>query len=154
LSSDVRFVAKRELLATPLIGTILRRGGHLAVERAELERSVADAEHASAVLHGGASIVFFAEGTFVRAPGLLPFKLGAFKAAVENGRPVVPVTINGTREVWPDGRRIPSPGRIDVVIGRPLRPERTGWVEMVRLRDAVRAEIESRLREIRSDDGM
>jgi hypothetical protein len=45
----------------------------------------------------------------------------------------------------PDGRWIPSPGRIDITIGRPMQPERSGWVEMVRLRDSVRSEIEREL---------
>jgi 1-acyl-sn-glycerol-3-phosphate acyltransferase len=62
---------------------------------------VADAEQVTAALRGGASLLFFPEGTFDRSPGLLPFRLGAFKAAVEACLPVVPIAIRGTRDILP-----------------------------------------------------
>ncbi|MGH7320717.1 MAG: 1-acyl-sn-glycerol-3-phosphate acyltransferase, partial [Candidatus Rokuibacteriota bacterium] len=136
-----RFVAKRELAAAPIIGTVIRKAGHLTVERTDLSRSVADAEQVTAALRGGASLLFFPEGTFDRPPGLLPFRLGAFKAAVEARLPVVPIAIRGTRDILPAYTWLPRPGRITVVIGVPIRPAERGWKEMVRLRDAVRAEI-------------
>lgn len=98
---EFRFVAKRELLATPVLGTVIRKVGHLTVERADPSQSAADAARVGAALGGGTSLLVFPEGTLRRAAGLLPFRLGAFKAAVEAGRPVVPVTIRGTREILP-----------------------------------------------------
>ena len=141
LPADFRFVAKRELLTTPLLGTIIRKVGHLTVERFDVARGVADAERVTRALVGGVSLLFFPEGTFLRAPGLLPFRLGAFKAAVEAGCPVIPVTIRGTRRILPAYARIPRPGPITVTVGAPLVPAGREWHEMVRLRDAVRAEI-------------
>ncbi|MDP3766958.1 MAG: lysophospholipid acyltransferase family protein, partial [Dehalococcoidia bacterium] len=111
------------------------------VERADRTRSAADAERATAVLRGGSSLFFFPEGTFVRAPGLLPFRLGAFKAAVDVGRPVIPIGLRGTREVLPDGAWLPTPGPITVAIGPPITPQGGGWQEMVRLRDLARTEV-------------
>ncbi|MGH7894987.1 MAG: 1-acyl-sn-glycerol-3-phosphate acyltransferase, partial [Candidatus Binatia bacterium] len=141
LPKDFRFVAKRELLATPLIGAVIRRVGDLTVERVDLSRSVADADLATEALRGGTSLLFFAEGTFFRPAGLLPFRLGAFKTAVETGRVVVPITIRGTRDVLPADSWLPRPGTISVVIGAPLRPAGSGWPEMVRLRDQARTAI-------------
>jgi 1-acyl-sn-glycerol-3-phosphate acyltransferase len=57
---------------------------------------------------------------------------------------VIPVAIEGTRRLLPDGAWLPRPGRIDVRIAPPLRPVRGGWPEMVRLRDGARAAIASR----------
>ncbi len=141
LPEEIAFVAKRELTSWPLVGTVIRKVGHLPVERADLARSVADAERATALLRAGTSLLFFPEGTFVRQPGILPFRLGCFKAAVETGRPLIPVTIRGTREILPDGTWLPRRGAITVAIGAPIKPEGAGWQEMVRLRDQVRAEI-------------
>jgi len=138
---DFRFVAKRELLGTPLIGTILRKIGHLSAERVDVARSVADAETATAALHAGSSLFFFPEGTFVADPGLMAFRLGAFKAAVENGRPVVPIAVRGTRRLLDATAWVPRPGLITITVTPPLRPEGKGWPEMVRLRDAARAAI-------------
>jgi 1-acyl-sn-glycerol-3-phosphate acyltransferase len=142
---DFRFVAKRELLSARLVGSVIRKIGHLTVERIDIGRSVADAERVTAALRAGASLLFFPEGTFRRAPGLLPFRLGAFKAAVETARPVIPIAISGTREILPAYRWLPAPGPITVSIGAPVAPQDIGWPEMVRLRDLVRDEIARRV---------
>jgi 1-acyl-sn-glycerol-3-phosphate acyltransferase len=141
LPGDFRFVAKRQLLTTPVVGTVLRRVGHLTVERVDLSQSAADAERVGAALRHGTSLLVFPEGTFRRPAGLLPFRLGAFKAAVEAQRPVIPVAIRGTREILPAYAWCLRPGPITVTIGPPIAPEGTGWAEMVRLRDRTRAEI-------------
>ena len=136
-----RFIAKRELLAMPLIGMIIRKIGHLTAERADIARSVADAAAATATLREGTSLLFFPEGTFVESPGLMPFRLGAFKAAVEAGHPVIPIAIRGTRCLLPGDAWFPRPGPVAVTVMPPMRPLGAGWPEMVRLRDAARAAI-------------
>jgi 1-acyl-sn-glycerol-3-phosphate acyltransferase len=145
LPVDFRFVAKRELTSTPLVGTVIAKVGHLAVERTDLSRSVVEAERATAMLRGGVSLLFFPEGTFVRPGGVLPFKLGAFKAAADAGCPVISVTIQGTREILPAGAWLPRPGPITVTVGDPITPASSEWREIVRLRDSTRAEIARRL---------
>jgi 1-acyl-sn-glycerol-3-phosphate acyltransferase len=138
---DFRFVGKRELGGWPIVGAIIRRVGHLTVERADPSRSVADAERVGRAIRSGTSLVFFPEGTFREGPRLLPFRLGAFKAAVEAGCPVVPVTIRGTRAVLPAGAWLPCPGPITVTLGAPIPPRGSDWREIVRLREATRDEI-------------
>jgi hypothetical protein len=81
------------------------------------------------------------EGGFANAPGIRPFRLGAFKAAVESGKPVVPVAIVGTRAILGGGRTLPRRGRIEVTIAPPITPRGADWPEMVRLRDATRSQI-------------
>jgi 1-acyl-sn-glycerol-3-phosphate acyltransferase len=142
---DFRFVAKRELLRTPVVGTIIAKVGHLAVDRVDLTQSVADAARVSETLRRGTSLLFFPEGTFVRSPGLLPFRLGAFKAAVEAHRPVVPIALRGPREILPADAWLPRRGSIRLSIGAPIAPEGEEWRDIVRLRDRVRAEIAARL---------
>jgi len=139
---DFRFVAKRELLRTPLVAAVIRSVGHLTVERADVSRSVADAGRVAAALRAGRSLLFFPEGTFRRPAGLLPFRLGAFKAAVEAARPVIPVAIRGTRDVLPADSWWPRPGPITLVIGPPVPPGGDAWRDIVRLRDRVREAIE------------
>jgi 1-acyl-sn-glycerol-3-phosphate acyltransferase len=141
LPVEFGFVAKRELAALPLVGAVIRKAGHLTVDRVDLSRGAADAERAADALRGGASLLFFPEGTFARAPGLLPFRLGTFKAAVEAGRPVIPLAIRGTREIFPADTWLLRRGAITVKIGAPIMPEGTGWPEIARLRDLTRTEI-------------
>jgi fatty-acyl-CoA synthase len=147
LPVDVRFVAKRELEGTPLIGTAIRKVGHLTVERFDLSRSVTDAERVARALRGGVRLLFFPEGTFTTAPELLPFRLGAFKAAAEANCPVIPIAILGTREILPAERWLPRRAPVTVAVGQPIQPEGEGWREIVRLRDRARSAIATRLAE-------
>ena len=144
LPGGIRFVAKRELLRTPFVSAVIRKSGHLTVERGHASQSVADAERITTALHGGSSVLVFPEGTFVESPGILPLRLGAFKSAVETGRPVVPIAIRGTREILSADRWLPRPGPVTVAIGPPLVPDGQDWPAMVRLRDRTRAEIAQR----------
>ena len=141
---DFRFVAKRELRRAPVVGSVIRRVRHLTVERAAGSQSVADAERVTAALRSGLSVLVFPEGTFARPAGILPFRLGAFKSAVETGVPVVPITIRGTRDILPAGEWLPRPGPVTVAVSPPLRPEGSGWQAIVRLRDQARTEIARR----------
>jgi 1-acyl-sn-glycerol-3-phosphate acyltransferase len=136
-----RFVAKRELVTAPVVGAIIRKVGHLTVERGPTSRSVADALQVTRALRDGLAVLVFPEGTFVRTPGILPFRLGGFKASVDTGCPVIPVTIRGAREVLPADTWLPRPGPVTVAVGAPIAPERDGWPAMVHLRDRTRAEI-------------
>jgi 1-acyl-sn-glycerol-3-phosphate acyltransferase len=144
LRRPFRFVAKQELARAPLVGRVIRKVGHLTVERGRASQSVAHAERVTRALHAGLSVLVFPEGTFVRAAGILPFRLGGFKGAVDTGRPVIPVTIRGVREILPAFAWLPAPGPITVAVSAPIAAEADGWRAMVRLRDRTRAEISRR----------
>jgi acyl carrier protein len=141
LPQPVAFVAKRELLRTAPIRFVLDRLRVHYVERFEVRASVADAQRLAAAVRAGEPLFVFAEGTFVRAPGLRPFHLGAFAAAAGAGAAVVPVALRGTRTVWPAGTWRPRPAPVTVVFGPPLAPAGSDWDAAVRLRDAARAQI-------------
>ena len=141
LPGRVRFATKRRLARYPFLGTAIRKGEHIPIETAELSQRMEGASAILAPLRAGQSLFVFPEGTFDAAPRLLPFRLGAFRAAVETGRPIVPVAIRGTRYIFPAFTWLLRPGRIVVTIGTPLRPAGTDWPEIVRLRDEARAFI-------------
>jgi 1-acyl-sn-glycerol-3-phosphate acyltransferase len=137
LPIEFRFVAKRALTEYPFIGTVIRKAEHVTIEKAGLSDRLAGADEVERRLREGARLMIFPEGTFVRASGLLPFRLGAFRAAVDTGRPIIPVALAGTRHVLPDGTWLFRHGPITLTIGAPMEPQAQGWPEMVRLRDAA-----------------
>ena len=141
LQHDFTFVAKGRLASYPILGTVIRRCGYLTIEKADVAQRMAGADQVLSLLRSGQSLMVFPEGTFVRASGMLPFRLGSFRAAVEASRPVVPVAIQGTRRIFPAGTRLLRPGGVSITIGPPIFPQATGWAEMVRLRDLTRAAI-------------
>jgi 1-acyl-sn-glycerol-3-phosphate acyltransferase len=141
IPSDFHFIAKRRLADYPIVGTVIRSAQHRTIEKTDVSQRLTGAEDIAALLRRDDLLLVFPEGTFVRHPGLLPFRLGAFKAAVETSRPIVPIAIRGARHVLPDETWLFRRGPIDVIIGEPLHPREQGWQEMVRLRDIARDEI-------------
>jgi len=143
LPSPHTFVAKRELEHQRIAGRFLKRLGVAFVERFDPKRSVADAQHMTQAAHSGAPLLVFPEGTFVAAPGLLPFRLGGFLAAAHAGVPVVPVTLGGTRELLGAERWWPRKARLSVRIGAPLlaEPSLAPFAAAVQLRDQARRVI-------------
>jgi 1-acyl-sn-glycerol-3-phosphate acyltransferase len=135
------FVAKRELLDHWLPRIYLRAIGAAFVERFDVQRGVEDAGRFAERARGGQSLIVFAEGTFRRMPGLLPFRMGSFVIAAQAGVPVVPVTLRGTRSVLRDGQWLIRRGRISVTFSAPVAPQGSDWNAAIRLRDATRAEI-------------
>lgn len=141
LSRPAVFIAKRELADQFFAGGLLRGLGAEFVERFEAERSVDDAGRFARGLAAGRCLVYFPEGTFTRETGLRPFHLGAFAAAASNGVPLVPLAIQGMRQVLRDESWLPRPGPISVNIGRALVPSGNSWEAVLRLRDGTRAHI-------------
>jgi 1-acyl-sn-glycerol-3-phosphate acyltransferase len=134
---DFVFVSKREARAYPIVGTYIRRSRHLTVERFDIQQSVADAGALARAIEEGDPVLVFAEGTFTSAAGLRPFRLGAFKTAVETGTAVVPLALRGTRQVLRGDWWLPKPGAIHLWIGPPVEPQGEGWRAVVDLRDRV-----------------
>ena len=140
--TDYHFLAKSEINHMPFVGTFLRKLGHFAFERSKLRARSRQAEEMEKALLRGESLFVFAEGTFVAEPGVRPFQLGAFRAAVKTGRPIVPVVLRGARRFHQDGTILPRPSEINVTVCPALfaNADSTGreWAEVLRLRDETR----------------
>ena len=141
LPAGARFAAKARLARYPILGLVIRRAGHIPLRKDHQAQRIEGVEDLQAPLSRGEPLCVFPEGTFDEVPRVLPFRLGAFRAAVDAGCPVVPVAIRGARRIFPAGTWLLRPGRIAVTFGPPLRPSGTEWSEIVRLRDEARAFI-------------
>lgn len=151
LGVSYHFVAKMEIGRMPFIGTFLRRMGHLTFDRSDAQSRLRQSEQLEELLRKGESVFVFAEGTFTKEEGVRPFQLGAFKAAVDTGAPVVPVSLAGTRRLMRDGTVLPRPSRVTVTVSPPIYPrvasdsanggEPSAWHELIRLRDTAREAI-------------
>jgi len=135
------FVAKRELSKYIVTRLLFSGIGTRFVERFDIAGSVEVGEELSDLSARGESLVFFAEGTLSRDPGLRPFHMGAFLGATRSAMPIVPVTVRGTRSVLRDGQWLPRRGVIQIVVSPAVRPTGSDWSAAVRLRDGVRAAI-------------
>lgn len=141
LPQELRFAAKAEFARHPVAGPLMRRTGVRFVERFATLQAIEDAHSIARAVAAGESPLLFPEGTFTRAPGLRAFHLGAFAAAAESRRPVVPISLRGTRSVLRADSWLPRRHAVEVVIHAPLFPRDTGWSEVLRLRDEARRAI-------------
>jgi len=141
------FIAKAELRRQPIPRLFLQRLGALFVERRRHGEGVESVQQAKALLREGRALLFFAEGTLSRAPGLLPFRMGAFVTASETGAPVVPVVIRGTRSLLRGTSWFPHRAAVRVRVLPPLVPDGAGWEAALQLRDRTRQRMLGQLGE-------
>ncbi len=141
LPYPVSFVAKAELQDQPFPHWFLKRIRTQFVQRFDVQQGTADARRLAKQAHEGVPLIFFAEGTFTRYPGLLPFHMGAFVTAAENDLPVVPITIRGTRSVLRADDWFPRWGTVAVIIGEPLECGGKDWKAALELRNRARQQI-------------
>jgi 1-acyl-sn-glycerol-3-phosphate acyltransferase len=135
------YVAKIELLQRFITRVFLRRLGVMFVARYKVQNGVAGARQLARSAHKINNLLFFPEGTFTRRPGLRPFRIGAFKIAVDAGIPILPISLRGSRSLLHPGSWFPRRGLATVTIGKPIPPAGKDWQAIVALRDAARDAI-------------
>ncbi|MFI0419363.1 lysophospholipid acyltransferase family protein [Spongiactinospora sp. 9N601] len=100
------YLAKSGLFSVPVLGKIIAWLRTIPVYRgsSEAARSLSAAERG---IEGGASVIFYPEGTCTRDPGLWPMsgKTGVARLALATGAPVIPVAHWGAQELLPYGSK-------------------------------------------------
>ena len=120
LPQQFRFFAKKGLFRIPLLGTHLRRAGHLPVDRSSPRASLKSMMEAARIIsERGVSVLNFPEGGR-SAVGLREFKEGPAYIAIKAGVPVVPVAIVGMRELLPMGAIHLRSGNVVLRVGDPI----------------------------------
>lgn len=100
---EMKWVAKESIFKIPVFGWLFRLSGDIALRREDRESGTAAMEKAERYLRDGMPVMFFPEGTRSQTDELRPFKLGAFRAAIRAGVPILPIAVHGTRDGMPVG---------------------------------------------------
>lgn len=148
LGGRLRMVAKTELFALPIFGRALREAGMIEVDRKNHTRAVASLAGAKTRLEAGTNIWIAPEGTRSRTGKLLSFKKGGFVLAIAAAAPILPITIEGTRDVLPSHGLLSRRGiEVHVTIHPPIETKpyaaRSGSPSETR---AARDELSSEVR--------
>lgn len=104
-------VGKKSLAWMPLFGQLYWLTGNILIDRANRSKAVGTIDQVVDNLKGSdVSVWMFPEGTRSRGRGLLPFKTGAFHAAIGAGLPIIPIVCSSTGGVklnrWNNGHVI------------------------------------------------
>lgn len=143
LKLDLKWVMKAELRKMPAIGIGCEKAGHIFVERRNPKQAAQAITDALARLGEGIGILFFPEGTRSPDGRLLPFKKGAFRTAIDQQLPLLPVTLVGTRDILPARSLRLFPGNARMVIHPPLETVGMSVDDLDALMQHTRAAITS-----------
>ncbi|KAF4690236.1 hypothetical protein FOZ60_000509 [Perkinsus olseni] len=138
-------VAKKSLFKIPILGTLFRLTGVVAIDRAKHNQAISQLDSAVAHIDSVYVVGISPEGTRRRTPSwgpdqLKPFKKGPFHMVKQiKSKTFLPATLFGANAAWPPGSLFPIPGaKVTVRFGDPVKVDASKDV----------AEIQSETREV------
>lgn len=101
-----RWVAREDLFKIPFAGWCLSLGKHIRLSRGQSGNLKKAYREMADCLRDDISVMFFPEGTRSTSGKVNGFQNGAFKLAIKEKKPVLPIFIDGTKKVLSKGGRI------------------------------------------------
>jgi 1-acyl-sn-glycerol-3-phosphate acyltransferase len=95
---EMKWLSKDEVFRLPFMGWMMRMAGDVAVVRSHAGSRLQAVEGMRDRLRKRVSVMIFPEGTRSPHDDMLPFRDGAFRLAIEEGVPVLPLVVAGTRD--------------------------------------------------------
>ena len=141
------FVAKVELGKFPFINEWMKRIHCLFMDRSDIKQSAQIIVEGIKQLKSGINMVIFPEGTRSKTGKLGEFKAGSFKLATKSKRPLVPITIDGTRNIMEANNYKIKAETVNLYIHKPIDTTTLTKEEMAELPEKVKAIIEADLTE-------
>lgn len=139
-----KWVSKESLFQVPFIGWCLSLTRHIKLARGEYSSIKKVYREAAEWLRGGMSVLFFPEGTRSDTAEMNVFQNGAFKLAIKEHKPILPICIKGTRDAIPKGSWIfKSKVAASITVLPPVETSSFGPGDFAKLRDIVFDQITS-----------
>lgn len=142
------FLGKKELGKVPLLNIFFKRM-NILIDRVNAKASHESINQVVKEMKKGRSVVIFPEGTISKiAPTMRPFKNGAFRVALENKIPIIPISFPKNFALLEDSFKWTAkcgPGKAPVVIHAPVEVEAYKQKDLIPLREEVREIILSKL---------
>lgn len=120
IPGQFRWIAKKELFRIPVFSRAMKTAGYIEIDRQNRERALESLNIAAQKIREGKSVMSFPEGTRSRDGRIKEFKHGMFHLALQAGVPIVPVTIVGASEIMPKRSLRIYPGKVRMIIDRPI----------------------------------
>jgi 1-acyl-sn-glycerol-3-phosphate acyltransferase len=141
-----KWVAKESLFRVPFLGWCLGLCKHISLKRGE-KASIRDVyRDAIHYIRSGMSVLFFPEGTRSETEEMNPFQNGAFKLAISEKVPILPIAINGSRNAIPKGDWVMrSKVFCQLTVLEPIETTQFQHSDVAKLSDMVRSRIAAKL---------
>jgi 1-acyl-sn-glycerol-3-phosphate acyltransferase len=139
---EMKWVAKVELFRVPYFGRMMRLAGDIPLDRTDPRSGVKALMQARQYLQQRCSVIFFPEGTRSPDGRVYAFTDGAFRMAIKEQVPVLPLALDGTRDALPKHSwRFGLAESIRVTVLPPVETAGLTAADTARLRDDVRQRI-------------
>jgi len=120
LPMQFRWTAKASLFRLPFLGWSMSRIGYIPIERDSPKKAYRSMLLAAEKVQKGVSVMIFPEGTRSLDGRLQPFKKGVFLVALKSQAPILPITILGTDKIMRKGDWRTYPGKVQIIIDKPI----------------------------------
>lgn len=149
LRHRAKFLGKEAVFKVPVFGWALRIAGEVPVDRKSHESGHRALARLGEWLDRGVSVCVFPEGTRSVDGRLGAFKLGAFRLAVDRGRPIVPVVLDGAGDFLPKKSLVMAErASVRVRVLEPVETVGLTRADVPALAAAVRARMDEALAEL------
>lgn len=98
---EMKWIGKTELFRLPFVGWMMRLAGDIELERGDPRSGARALLQAREYLRADCSVIIFPEGTRSKDGRVGSFSDGAFRLAVKEKLPVLPIALDGTRDALP-----------------------------------------------------
>lgn len=134
---NIGFIAKKELLKTPVIGYWLKSSNCVPLDRKNPRAAIIAINDGVRNLKEGSSMAIFPEGTRNKEGKVGAFKKGSLKLATKSKVPIVPVSIDRASRAFEDNREF-TPTKIKLVFGEAIDTKNLSKEEEVNLTENIR----------------
>ncbi|MDD4900213.1 MAG: lysophospholipid acyltransferase family protein [Candidatus Omnitrophica bacterium] len=137
-----KWVAKDSLFKIPVLGWNMLLARHIRLQRGDFSSIKKVYREAGEWLRKKVSVVFFPEGTRSGNGGIGEFQNGAFKLAIKEKVPILPVLIKGTKDAIPKGSwRFTTKVSCVVEVLAPIETSQMFSGDFTKLRDLTKAQL-------------
>ena len=138
-----KWVAKKSLFKLPFIGWCLSLTKHIRLSRGKFGSIKKVYREAAYWLKNDMSVLFFPEGARSKTGNMDKFQNGAFKLAIQEKKPILPIVISGTKEAIPKGSWLfKTKVKGKLVVLPPIETENLQHSDFALLKDAVYRKLE------------
>lgn len=132
------FISKIEVKKVPVLSNWMEAINCVFIDRKNREKAAGSIMSGVELLKKGNSLVIFPEGTRSKGGPVGLFKAGGFRLAKDSGVPIVPISIQGTADVFEKNGRLVKPAKIKVIISPPVYSRQYKDKELISLAEEIR----------------
>lgn len=141
LNKPFGFISKIEVKKVPILSAWMEAIDCVFIDRKNREKASASIMSGVELLKKGSSLLIFPEGTRSKGGPVGLFKAGGFRLAKDSGVPIVPISIEGTADVFEKNGRLVKPAMIRVIISSPIYSRQYKDMDLITLAGEVRSVI-------------